>query len=53
MKDLHKEDLNIPVGLLIGANCPLALEPHEIIHNQDGGPYVLDLVWVGVFQGQI
>eukprot|EP00794_Sanderia_malayensis_P004020 gene4020-4569_t len=39
MKDLHKEDSEIPVGLLIGANCPLALEPHEIIPSQDGGPY--------------
>ena len=26
MKDLHKEDSEIPIGLLIGANCPLALE---------------------------
>ena len=39
MKDLHKEDSEIPIGLLIGANCPLALEPHEVISSQDGGPY--------------
>eukprot|EP00112_Aurelia_sp_Birch-Aquarium-sp1_P003949 Seg1448.3 transcript_id=Seg1448.3/GoldUCD/mRNA.D3Y31 product="hypothetical protein" protein_id=Seg1448.3/GoldUCD/D3Y31 len=39
MKDVHKEDSEIPIGLLIGANCPLALEPHEIIPSQDGGPY--------------
>eukprot|EP00112_Aurelia_sp_Birch-Aquarium-sp1_P014426 Seg3112.1 transcript_id=Seg3112.1/GoldUCD/mRNA.D3Y31 product="hypothetical protein" protein_id=Seg3112.1/GoldUCD/D3Y31 len=39
MKGVHKEDSEIPIGLLIGANCPLALEPHEIIPSQDGGPY--------------
>eukprot|EP00112_Aurelia_sp_Birch-Aquarium-sp1_P006390 Seg1706.9 transcript_id=Seg1706.9/GoldUCD/mRNA.D3Y31 product="hypothetical protein" protein_id=Seg1706.9/GoldUCD/D3Y31 len=39
MKDVHKEDSEIPIGLLIDANCPLALEPHEIIPSQDGGPY--------------
>ena len=27
------------VGLLIGANCPKALEPREVIHSEENGPY--------------
>ena len=39
-KFLHKhEDSPLPIGLLIGANCPKVLEPHEVILSQDNGPY--------------
>ena len=27
------------VGLLIGSNCPKALEPMEIVHSRDNGPF--------------
>ena len=30
---------DIPMGLLIGNNCPKALEPMEVIPSQDSGPY--------------
>ena len=30
---------DISVGLLIGANCTKALEPIEILHSRNGGPY--------------
>ena len=31
---------DVPVGLLIGANCIKALEPMQIIHSEGGGPYL-------------
>ena len=30
---------DIPFGLLIGNNCPKALEPVEVIASKEGGPY--------------
>ena len=35
---LNLED-NLPVGLLIGANCVKALEPLEILQSRNEGPY--------------
>ena len=32
-------DNSIPFGLMIGANCPKALEPLEVIASQEDGPY--------------
>ena len=37
-KDLS-QDTDVKVGLLIGGDCPLALEPLEIIKSEDKGPY--------------
>ena len=31
----------LSVGLLIGANCPKALEPHAIISSKDNGPFAV------------
>ena len=31
----------IEVGILIGANCPKALEPIKVISSQDNGPYAV------------
>ena len=43
LKELKSElpefDPDIPMGLLIGANCPRALEPLQAINSVDGGPY--------------
>ena len=36
---LPSYDPSIPFGLLIGANCPKALEPHEVINSPEIGPY--------------
>lgn len=30
---------SISIGLLIGANCTKALEPIEVVHGKNGGPY--------------
>ena len=30
---------DIPLGLIIGNNCPKALEPLEVVASKDGGPY--------------
>ena len=30
---------DIPLGMIIGNNCPKALEPMEVIPSRDGGPY--------------
>ncbi|XP_043212074.1 uncharacterized protein LOC122376326 [Amphibalanus amphitrite] len=29
------------IGILIGCDCPKAMEPWEVIHSQNGGPYAL------------
>ena len=31
----------VEVGLLIGNNCPKALEPLEVVSSEDGGPYAV------------
>ena len=33
------KEQDVKVGLLIGANCPLALEPHHVVPSQNGGPF--------------
>ena len=30
---------NIPLGMIIGTDCPAALEPMEVIASREGGPY--------------
>ena len=40
--DLIKSEItqtDIEIGMMIGANCMLALEPLKIIPSKDGGPY--------------
>ena len=32
------------IGILIGCDCPQAMEPWEVIHSQDGGPYALKTI---------
>ena len=32
-------DCDIPIGLLIGVNCPAALRPTEVIKERNGGPF--------------
>ena len=34
-------DSNIPIGLLVGLNCPRAQEPYESIHGKDNTPYAV------------
>ena len=44
LKEIRKylnHDLQIPVGLLIGANCPKAVQPLEVIPAVNDGPYVV------------
>ncbi|XP_066935299.1 uncharacterized protein [Clytia hemisphaerica] len=35
----HLPKIRGKVGLLIGSNCPKALEPMEIVHSRDNGPF--------------
>ena len=41
LKHLPEYDPSIPFALLIGANCPRALEPHQVINCQETGPYAV------------
>ena len=41
VKHLPEYDPSIPFALLIGANCPRALEPHQVINSQETGPYAI------------
>ena len=36
---LIQDGESIDIGILIGGNCPLALEPTEVISSKHGGPY--------------
>ena len=46
----HLNKLKIPelemehIGILIGCDCPQAMEPWEVIHSKDGGPYALKTI---------
>ena len=44
---LPEYDPNIPIGLMIGSDCPKANEPHETIPSESDGPYAkrLKLGW--------
>ena len=37
--EIGKAECNAKVGLIIGANCPKALEPHDVIKSDGDGPY--------------
>ena len=39
MDKIPEYDPSIPIGLMIGGNCPKALEPMEVIHSVGEGPY--------------
>ena len=32
---------NVRIGLLIGSNCPKALEPIDVLASEDGGPFAI------------
>ena len=36
---ISEYDPSIPIGLMIGGNCPKALEPMEVIHSIGEGPF--------------
>ena len=42
-QDMPENLPDIGIGLLVGSNCPLALEPLEVIPSQDGGPFAVKL----------
>ena len=42
--EVIKDDQNINVELLIGANCTRALEPNKVIPSRNDGPYVMKTV---------
>ena len=39
LKDELCKNSDVKIGLLIGANCPAALEPQDVIKSQHNGPY--------------
>ena len=39
LEKLPEFDTSLPLGLIIGANCPKALEPQEVICSESDGPY--------------
>lgn len=41
LSEVRLPELEADVGLLIGANCPKAMEPWHIINSRDGGPYAV------------
>ena len=51
MKDIPQYK-DIPIGLLIGANCPKALEPQKVIPSINGGPYAFQTLLGWCVSGQ-
>ena len=50
---VHLQDIELPridaeIGLLIGSNCPRALQPMKVRRSEDGGPFAIqtELGWV-------
>ena len=41
MSQMPDRDPGIPIGLLIGVNCPKALQPQSVIPSVDSGPYAV------------
>ena len=39
LKHLVPDSCDLPVGILIGSNCPQVLEPLAVIQSQNNGPY--------------
>ena len=39
--DLPPQLPNAKIGLLIGSNCPKALEPIDVLASEDGGPFAI------------
>ena len=39
--DLPPQLPDAKIGLLIGSNCPKALEPKDVLASKDGGPFVI------------
>ena len=48
LKDVELTPINAGIGLLIGVNCPKALEPWKIVNSEGNGPYAVQtrLGWV-------
>ena len=40
---MHKFIPKLEIGLLIGSNCPAALEPLEVVPRGEEGPYAMRL----------
>ena len=41
ISEIPDVDKDVPIGLLIGVDCPLALQPHDVIHSVDNGPFAI------------
>ena len=41
--DLPPQLPNAKIGLLIGSNCPKALEPKDVLASKDGGPFAIKM----------
>ena len=41
LKHLPSDNCTLKVGILIGLNCPRALEPHQVIQGRNGGPFAM------------
>lgn len=44
---------NLEIGLLIGSNCPAAMEPLEVVPSGDKGPYAMRLRHVWTLTGPL
>lgn len=41
VSEMPDRDESIPIGLIIGANCPKALQPQHVISSMDDGPFAV------------
>ncbi|KAJ8332985.1 hypothetical protein SKAU_G00418810 [Synaphobranchus kaupii] len=53
LSEVRLPELEVDVGLLIGANCSRALEPWHIINSRNGGPYAVKTAIGWVVNGPV
>ncbi|KAI3375568.1 hypothetical protein L3Q82_003880 [Scortum barcoo] len=53
LRDIELPQINADIGLLIGCNVHKAMEPWEIIHSEDDGPYAVRTILGWVLNGPL
>ncbi|XP_043217631.1 uncharacterized protein LOC122379454 [Amphibalanus amphitrite] len=53
LRDVRLPRVDAPVELMLGNNVPLAMEPWEVIHSQEGGPFATRTLLGWVINGPV
>ncbi|XP_048577095.1 uncharacterized protein LOC116610276 [Nematostella vectensis] len=53
LEGVYVRNIDAEIGLLIGNDCPVALQPSEVRQSQDGGPYAARTMFCWVINGPL